>query len=483
MGASDRDTGPGAAENKSAERILVVDNDRSVRWVLEKAFKEEGYPVDTAGDGREALDLIARSRYALVVMDVKMPVMDGITALARIREMSDPPEIIMITAHSSMENTVEAMKLGAFDHVVKPFDIAEVISLAGRAIERWRSRRRIAAGPRQPFTERIVGESPAIRELYKLLGRVASTSSSVLITGETGTGKDLFARAIHFHSSRREGPFVTVNCASIPGELLESELFGHEKGAFTGATALRVGKCELADGGTLFLDEIGSMRLDLQAKLLTFLQRNEFERVGSSITRSVDVRVIAATNADLGDLMARGFFREDLYFRLMVVPLHIPPLRDRKEDIPLLARYFTDRFNERYGLHFTLTDAMVAALEGHDWPGNVRELENTIHRMVVLQSDLKAVEEDVSSGIPADPASSNPRGGGVNADATIAEAAGALVENSGEDLLETARRIIERPLLEKLLSREGGNQHSAAKRLGISRNTLRKMLAKYGMLS
>jgi nitrogen regulation protein NR(I) len=469
---------------KRSERVLVVDDDRSVRWVLEKALADEGYEVDTANDGKSALDMISLKRYALVVMDVKMPVMDGIAALTRIRKLPDPPETVMITAYSSMENTVEAMKLGAYDHVVKPFDLPEVMDLARRAVERYRSRDVGSGSPDQTVSERIIGDSPAMRELYKLLGRMASTSTSVLITGETGTGKDLFARAIHAHSSRRDGPFVVVNCASIPGELLESELFGHEKGAFTGATALRVGKCELADGGTLFLDEIGSMRLDLQAKLLTFLQRSEFERVGSSVTRRVDVRVIAATNAELHDLTARGLFREDLYFRLMVVPIHIPPLSERREDIPALARYFADRYNARYGLHFTLSDDIVAALEDLDWPGNVRELENTVHRMVVLQSDVRAVGKDVSAGIPIPQHVHCTRWGPpVERHETIGKIVDDLVSGDGKELLETARRIIEQPLLARLFSRMGSNQSEAAKRLGVSRNTLRKLLAKYGMLS
>ena len=455
-----------------SKRVLVVDNDRAVRWVIEKALTDEGYVVDMAGDGKTALDMISQTPYALVVMDVKMPVMDGITALRHIRELSDPPETIVITAHSSMENTVEAMKLGAFDHVVKPFDIDEVIHLAKRAIEKYLDRGDAAKPSEIQDSERIVGSSPVMRELYKLLGRVASTSTSVLITGETGTGKDLFARAIHHHSARRNGPFITVNCASIPGELLESELFGHEKGAFTGATGLRIGKCELARGGTLFLDEIGAMRIDLQAKLLTFLQRNEFERVGSSQTIHVDVRVIAATNADLKDLTARGLFREDLYYRLIVVPIIIPPLRERKEDIPDLARYFVDRFNARYGLHFKLTPELVHALEEKDWPGNVRELENRIHRMVVLQSDRLYEDEVLSLEFPA-----------IHGMDTLDQVTEGLMESKTADLLENAYSIIEKPLLSKLMLRVGDNQSEAARKLGVSRNTLRKLLAKHGMLS
>lgn len=454
------------------DRVLVVDNDSAVRWVLEKAFAEERFPVDVALDGKSALEMIIRTRYTLVVMDVKMPVMDGITALTHIREMAQPPEVIIITAYSSMENTVEAMKLGAFDHVVKPFDIDEVMKLARRAIEKYHNRGEIAARGEFHDGDRIIGDSPPMRELYKLLGRVASTTTSVLITGETGTGKDLFARAIHAHSSRRGGPFITINCASIPGELLESELFGHEKGAFTGATALRIGKCELADGGTLFLDEIGSMRLDLQAKLLTFLQRSEFERVGGAHTLHVDVRVIAATNSDLRDLSARGLFREDLYFRLMVVPIHIPPLRERREDIAALARYFVNRYNDKYHLNFILSDDLIKNLEARDWPGNVRELENHIHRMVALQSDIFDINEDVSANIPPS-----------DSEVTVSRIVTGLVAGGGRNLLEEAHEIIEKPLLRNLLARVGENQSDAAKRLGVSRNTLRKMLAKYGMLT
>jgi len=451
-------------------RILVVDNDAAIVWVLEKAFADEGYDVDTASDGRAALGRLEENAYPLVVMDIMMPVMDGLAALKRIRELPNPPEVIMITAHSSMENTIEAMKLGAFDYIVKPFDIDDVLSLAGRAIDKYVTRRESGkAGSRGP-SESIIGNSPVMRELYKLLGRMAHTDTSVLITGETGTGKDLFARAIHFHSARREKPFITVNCASIPAELLESELFGHEKGAFTGATGRRMGKCELADGGTLFLDEIGAMRLDLQAKLLRFLQHSEFERVGSSHTRYVDVRVIAATNADLGTLVGEGGFREDLFYRLMVVPMHIPPLRERRGDIPVLAKYFADRYNEKYGLGYRLSPDALAALADREWPGNVRELENYIHRMVVLQSDTITFEENVPVGVPKrDDA------------ATVESVVDELIGSGRSGLLEAARERMEKPLLAKVLARAGGNQSKAAALLGISRNTLRKMLDKYGM--
>ncbi|MCD6308208.1 MAG: sigma-54-dependent Fis family transcriptional regulator [Candidatus Latescibacteria bacterium] len=450
--------------------ILVVDNDAAVLWVLQKAFSDDGYDVDTALDGRAALNRLDETPYPLVVMDIMMPVMDGLAALKRIREMPNPPEVIMITAHSSMENTIEAMKLGAFDYIVKPFDIDDVLSLARRAIDNYMNRQEPGKPVNRGPSESIIGNSEVMRGLYKLLGRMAHTDTSVLITGETGTGKDLFARAIHFHSARNRKPFITVNCASIPAELLESELFGHEKGAFTGATGRRVGKCELADGGTLFLDEIGAMRLDLQAKILRFLQHSEFERVGSSHTHFVDVRVIAATNADLGAMVVKGGFREDLFYRLMVVPMHIPPLRERREDIPALAKYFAERYNGKYGLGYTLSQEAQASLAERDWPGNVRELENYIHRMVVLQSDTAAFGDNVPVGVPEG-----------DDTATVESVADGLIGSGRTGLLDAARERIEKPLLSKVLARVGGNQSKAAALLGISRNTLRKMLDKYGM--
>jgi len=458
--------------NDHKHRILIVDNDKAICWVLDKAFSDEGYSVDVARDGRSALEMIDTIQYSLVIMDVMMPVMDGITALKRIKELPNHPETIIITAHSSMETTVEAMKSGAFDYIVKPFDIDELFSLARRAIEQGTSGKKGRKQPEPETADRIIGDSPGMRELYKLLGRLARTDSSVLITGETGTGKDLFARAIHYHSERRDKPFITVNCASIPGELLESELFGHVKGAFTGATVERKGKCEIADSGTLFLDEIGAMRLDLQAKLLTFLQRSEFEKVGSSYTKHVDVRVIAATNANLEELVAHGKFREDLYYRLMVVPVKTPSLRERREDIPALAKYFVDRYNIRYGLNFALTDDLLKTLEEREWPGNVRELENVIHRMAVLRSDRYGHEDKQSIVVPEKPENTN-----------IGYIVLNLVESGNGNLLEAAHACVEKPLLKELMARAGDNQTEAAKLLGISRNTLRKLLAKYTMLS
>jgi len=452
-------------------KILIVDNDKAICWVLEKTFEDEGYLTDIAINGKEALEMIEKNQYALVIMDILMPVMDGISALERIKEMPNRPETIIMTAHSSMEKTVEAMKHGAFEYTVKPFDIDAITSLAKRAIKKYKSRKKKKLDLITTVSDRIVGDSPCMSELYKMLGRVASTDSSVLITGETGTGKDLFARAIHYHSARRDRPFVTINCTSIPGELLESELFGHVKGAYTGATMERKGKCALADGGTLFLDEIGAMRIDLQAKLLTFLQRSEFERVGSSRTEHVDVRVITATNADLKKLTAQGLFREDLYYRLMVVPIHIPPLRERKEDIPLLAKYFVERYNIKYSLDFKLTEKIIKELVSREWLGNVRELENFIHRMIVLQSSDFEPEETLSIDVP-----------GQNDLESISCIVSKLVENSSGDLLDAARERIEKPLFAKVMSRVGENQSEAAKVLGISRNTLRKMLAHYGML-
>jgi two-component system, NtrC family, nitrogen regulation response regulator GlnG len=451
-------------------RILVVDNDTSIVWVLEHALTDEGYAVDTASNGREALDRIAERDYSVAIMDIMMPVMDGLTALQEIITLERPPEVVMITAHSTMENTVEAMKVGAFDFIVKPFDIDEISGLVEKAMNRYDSRGAATVPSDNDHGSRIIGDSPVMRDLYKIVGRVASTDSSVLITGETGTGKDLFARAIHFHSGRRDKSFITVNCASIPADLLESELFGHVKGAFTGATDRRVGKCELADGGTLFLDEIGTMRPDLQAKILRFLQLSEFDPVGASETKSVDVRVIAATNADLKQMTARGDFREDLLYRLMVVPIHIPPLRERMDDITALARYFVARYNSRYGLSFDLGQEQLDEILTLDWPGNVRELENYIHRRVVLQSESITMDDIPTASIPS---------GGLSdsIDAVVSE----LIDSGLPDMLEVARERIEKPLIAKTIARFGGNQSEAARHLGVSRNTIRKMLDKYGL--
>lgn len=456
--------------NKRKNRILVVDNDKAICWVLEKAFSGEDFIVDVAMNGRQALEKIDENKYALVIMDVMMPVMDGIKALEYIKKMPDRPETIIMTGHSSMENTIEAMKLGAYEYIVKPFDIDEIIELAEKAIEKYLSRSSKSSDISYPNQDIIIGNSPKMREIYKILGRIAPTDSTVLITGETGTGKDLIARAIHYHSLRKGKPFVTVNCASIPGELLESELFGHVRGAFTGAISERKGKCELADGGTLFLDEIGSMRKDLQAKLLIFLQRSEFERVGSSETIRVNVRVIASTNADFRKMTAQGEFREDLYYRLMVVPIHIPPLRERKEDIGLLAEYFTAHYNSKYNLDFKLTSGLKNELISRDWPGNVRELENYIHKMVVLQSNNLSTEDDKSIIVPGGEQYEN-----------ISYIVSDLVNSGAGDLLNVAHEKIEKPLLLKVMSKTGDNQSEAARILGISRNTLRKLLEKYGL--
>jgi DNA-binding NtrC family response regulator len=450
--------------------MLVEDNKLNQR-LMESSLRRFGFHIDLANNGLEAVELYQANpdKYCLIIMDIMMPVMDGLTALEKIVAIPNHPEVVMITAHSTMESTVEAMKIGAFDYIVKPFDIDDIVTLTGKAVHRFESR---IAGPKSTETDRtarIIGNSPVMRELYKVVGRVASTDSSVLITGETGTGKDLFARAIHFHSARRDKPFVTVNCASIPADLLESELFGHVRGAFTGAVETRVGKCQLADGGTLFLDEIGTIRLDLQAKLLRFLQLSEFDPVGSPETRHVDVRVIAATNADLTRMAARGNFREDLYYRLMVVPIHIPPLRERREDIRTLAEYFVNRFNARYGLVFEIRAELMDELAARDWPGNVRELENYIHRCVVLQSET--IRGDI-------PETDIPTGEGSD---TIAAVVSELIASGLPNMLDVARQRIEKPLISELITRHGGNQSEAARLLGISRNTLRKMLAAYDL--
>src|SRR3954470_24174773 len=357
-----------------------------MRRVLEAMLRREGYDVITAANGVEALGGMTAGVHT-VITDLKMPVLDGMALLKRLSaEYPDVP-VVMITAHGSVENAVEAVKLGAFDYLEKPFEQEQIRQVVAKAINTY-SLARQNARPEEPSSRgrfRLVGQSPAIRQIYAVVEKVANTPSTVLITGESGTGKELIARALHENSSRQAGPFIKINCAAIPKTLMESELFGYEKGAFTGAVGAKPGRFELAHGGTLFLDEIGEIPVEMQVKLLRVLQESEFERVGGIRTIKVDVRLVTATNRDLHAEVAAGAFREDLYYRLNVVPIHLPPLRERREDIPLLVGHFIAKFNERLKKQITGIDAeAVERLTGYHWPGNIRELENVIERTMLF---------------------------------------------------------------------------------------------------
>ncbi len=381
--------------------ILVVDDKDSMRNMLTETLMEEGYRVDSASDGKRALDLVRNKSYDLVLTDLKMPNLDGLALLSGIKETDSETSVIMMTAYGTVETAVNAMKQGAYDFITKPFDTEHLCVLVNRALENRRMmaenillREELLDG--QGFSN-IIGSSEKMMELSELVQKVARSDASVLLHGESGTGKELFARAIHGLSGRKDGPYIAINCAAIPSELMENELFGSEKGAFTGAHARKMGKFEIANGGTLFLDEIGDLDIGLQAKLLRVLQEKSFERLGGTKTVDVDVRVVAASNMDLTELIRTKRFREDLYYRLSVFPLSIPPLRERQSDINLLTEHFVQKYCVEMNKPVkSLTREGLSLLEKYHWPGNVRELENTIERAVILAEGKKIAPDHLA---------------------------------------------------------------------------------------
>ena len=445
-------------------RILIIDDDKSLLESYTVLLEDE-FQVSTAESGERGLDLLRHEDVHLVLLDVRLPDMNGIEVLRRIKALDENVDVIMITAVKDVRVAVEAIKLGAYDYLEKPFEIDDVLSLLRRTLEHQNLLREVlylrdlhAEGDRYL----IVGRSPKMRQIYDLIARVADTNATVLISGESGVGKELMARALHQQSQRRLNPFVAVNCAAISEHLVESELFGHERGAFTGAVEMHRGKFELAHTGTLFLDEVGSLRLDLQAKLLRVLQEREFERVGGGKTIRTDVRVVAASNQDLRQMVADRTFRDDLFYRLNVIPLHVPSLRDRREDIPLLVNHFLMKYNKAFVRQVQgVTSEALALLTHYHWPGNVRELENVIERLVVLSRHRILDIEDM----PLD----------------LKSVRGQLAHDlfaTGADLRQ-AKAEFERHYIVQTLEKYGWNQSEAAKRLGIHRNTL---LTKMDML-
>lgn len=446
--------------------ILVVDDEKNMRWALEKGLQQAGYRTISAPDGPEGLNLIDSDGPDLVLLDLKMPKMDGLEVLQLIREQRPELPVIMITAHGSVATAIEAIKAGAYDYISKPFNLEEIQlvidkALEVRALTEEVAKLRSEVEKKYSF-QNIIGKSPKMRAVFDLVERVAGTSASVLIYGESGTGKEMVAKAIHYLSPRRHRPYVQVNCSALPETLLESELFGHEKGAFTGAIARRQGRFELADTGTLLLDEIGELTPSVQVKLLRVLQDRTFERVGGAETIKVDVRMIAATNRDLTQAMAEGRFREDLYYRLNVVPIHLPPLRERVEDIPLLVDHFFKKFGQN-GRAKTLTPEAARRLAEYRWPGNVRELENTIERAVIISRGDRITVEDLPREL---------RLPSVNSHRRVAF----KLPEGGANLEE-----VERDLIRQAIERTGGNQTQAARLLGITRHTLLYRLEKYGL--
>jgi DNA-binding NtrC family response regulator len=443
-------------------KILVVDDEPNMRTVLRGILSQAGYSVVEAGDGQAALDEYEADGADLVMTDLKMPVMDGLELLGQLKETSDVP-VVMMTAHGTVETAVEAMKKGAFDYIAKPLDKDQILAVIEKAlaVDTYRRSHDYMPGPADIF-EDIVGTSRKMLELFAVIERVAPTDASVLVTGESGTGKEMFARAIHNRSKRSDKPFVAVNCAALPENLIESELFGHEKGAFTGAIDSRVGRFELADCGTIFLDEIGELPVNLQSKLLRVLQQRSFERVGGIKAVNVDVRVLAATNRDLQEEAKEGRFREDLFFRLNVVPIDIPPLRDRREDIEPLLNYFLKASSEKMNVPMKkVQPRALDAIVKYNWPGNVRELENMMERLMILS----AGEEIGLDDLPSEIVSPSLDGKALDLKSATAD----------------SRTRTEKQLIVDALERTGGNRTKAARILGISRRTLQHRLNDYGL--
>jgi two-component system nitrogen regulation response regulator NtrX len=443
--------------------ILVVDDEPGVRAALGGVLRDEGYQVDAAESGEECLERLTRVAYDVILLDVWLPGMDGLTTLARLRDRQVDAQVVVISGHGNIESAVRAIKMGAFDFIEKPLSLEKTVLVVRNALrQRHLEAENRALRARVDRTLQMVGESYAMRQLREQVAMAAPTNGRVLIYGENGTGKELVARTIHALSRRRTGPFVEVNCAAIPKELIESELFGHVKGAFTGAVADRRGRFEVADGGTIFLDEVGDMSLKTQAKVLRVLQEQVFEPVGGHASVRVDVRVLAATNKDLSGEIRAGRFRDDLYFRLNVIPIFVPPLRDRKDDVPLLAEHFMTGFAREYGRRVkTLDSASIAVLQGYPWPGNVRELRNVIERLMIMVSGDTITARDL----------------GFLDTSTVAQVEAAASE--GEPLtLHEARSRFEREFILRALSAQQGNISRTAEALGVERSNLyRKMRA------
>jgi len=454
---------------KSQVKVLVADDDRSMSFFLSELMKSEGHQVLCAYDGLEALETARRETPDVALVDVKMPGLDGLEVLSRARQEGLKTQFIVITAFDSREIGVEAIRLGAFDYFPKPLDKDEVRIVVKRAamykaLEEENVRLKAQKELRIRFGG-LLGQSPQMQSLYEQLEMILDVPVTVLITGESGTGKELVAEAIHFLGPRRDKPFVKINCVAIPDSLLESELFGHEKGAFTGATERKLGRLERANGGSVLLDEIGDMGLSIQAKLLRFLQEHALERLGGSGSIPVDVRVMAATNRDLPGLVREGKFREDLYYRLNVVSLRVPPLRERTQDIPLLVEHFLEMYNRAFGKEVILSSQAMETLLSYKWPGNVRELENTIQRAVVLCKGGVISPELFPDSV---------RKKGES------EQEPALSLEPGLNLNSHLERF-ERELISQALSKTGWKRQEAAQLLGITRQTLHNKMVRYGL--
>ncbi len=464
------------------QSILVADDEESIRWVLSKALKKQGFSVDLAEDGYQARNLAQHNHYDLAVLDIKMPGIQGLDLLKQFRTDHPNTLIVIMTAEATMENAVSAMKNGAYDYLTKPFDLTALDAIILKAEKAAELTGKIdqlkeELQDQYSFGRSIIGNSQPMQEIYKILGRIAGSDVTVLVTGESGTGKELITRAIHINSQRLGKQFIALNCAAIPHELLETELFGHERGAFTGATERKIGKFEQADGGTLFLDEIGDMPLELQAKLLRVLQEKEITRTGGNQTLKVDVRIIAATNQDIISLVKEKQFREDLYYRLNVVPIKLPPLRERREDIPGLVDFFLQKSKRELGIDsIECSPKAMDLFRVHAWPGNIRELENAIKRAALLSPHQVLTPMDFPDLLEGKK--------NRQQDESLESLVAHKLENSlaqmnlqeMNNLYDMVLHQVERPLINIVLQKTRGNQIRTADILGINRNTLRKKI-------
>ena len=462
--------------------ILIVDDDAQLRQSFEKILTAEGHTVKTASSGEAAISLVKAAVPDLVIMDVRMPGMSGLEAFRTIHEIEPKLPVIIMTAFGTTDTAIEATKLGAFEYVLKPPEIPDILALIGQALEAgrfMRSRVELDVAPDTAAADAIIGKSKPMQEVYKAIGRVAPTDATVLIRGDSGTGKELVARAIYQHSLRSAKPFLIINCVAIPETLLESELFGYEKGAFTGAVNRRVGKFEQAHGGTVFLDEIGDMPFSIQAKILRLLQERSIERLGGREPIPVDVRIIAATNRDLEAALAQGRFREDLYYRLKVVTLWLPPLKERAQDITLLAEYFLARFAKDMDMgNPGATAEAKMLLQNYPWPGNVRELSNAIQKALIFSRGYPIHPEDISRAIGGE--SLAKEAGDQQTDEIVRQwVRQTLAAGEGKDVFEACMDHFASLIISEALDLTGGNRSRAAKLLGISRPTLLSKIDKY----
>jgi two-component system nitrogen regulation response regulator GlnG len=462
-----------------SETVWIVDDDRSIRWVLEKALQQEGMTTQSFDSADGVLSHLSRQQPDVIVSDIRMPGSSGLELLARIRELYPRLPVIIMTAHSDLDSAVASYQGGAFEYLPKPFDVDEAVSLVKRAYQHAQEQQGLQTPVEQPRTPEIIGEAPAMQEVFRAIGRLSHSNITVLINGESGTGKELVAHALHRHSPRAASPFIALNMAAIPKDLMESELFGHEKGAFTGAANQRRGRFEQADGGTLFLDEIGDMPADTQTRLLRVLADGEFYRVGGHTPVKVDVRIIAATHQNLETLVHDGKFREDLFHRLNVIRIHIPRLSDRREDIPTLARHFLSRAALELAVEPKLLKSETEDyLRNLPWPGNVRQLENTCRWITVMASGREVHVGDLPPELLSQPQDSAPVS---NWEQALRQWADQALTRGQSDLLGSAVPAFERIMIETALKHTAGRRRDAALLLGWGRNTLTRKIKELGM--